>query len=208
MRAGNFYEGILAPSTYHYRHADGHPLNAGSAEPLEGLLARTGAHDERAFAELYRRASGRLFGVCLRILRDGGDAEEVLQEVFITVWRRAGSFDPARAAAITWLVTLARNKAIDRLRQRGNSAPDDSIDLEQLADDRGGQSEEAEADQDYQRLLRCMEELDPKQKRSIREAFFTGATYMELARRCQVPVGTMKSWIRRALVQLRTCLET
>jgi len=183
-------------------------MNTASTDDLETLLARTAAHDQRAFAELYRRISGRLFGVCLRMLRDAGEAEEVLQEVFITVWRRAGGFDPRRAAAATWLVALTRNKAIDRLRQRRESAPADPIDLEQLADLRDGQPEQAEADQDYRRLLRCMEELDPKHRRSVREAFFSGATYMELAMRCQVPLGTMKSWIRRALLQLRTCLET
>jgi RNA polymerase sigma factor (sigma-70 family) len=179
-------------------------------DDLEHLLTRTAAHDERAFAELYRQTSSRLFGVCLRMLRDPGEAEEVLQEVFITVWRRAANFNPARAGATIWLVALARNRAIDRLRLRGRGERTlvDPIDLEQIADERSGQPETAESDQECRRLLRCMEELDPKHRGAIREAFFSGATYMELATRCQVPLGTMKSWIRRALLQLRTCLES
>lgn len=176
-------------------------------DDLERLLARSAARDQRAFAELYRRTSARLFGICLCMLHDAAEAEEALQEVFTTVWRRADRFDPARAAAIAWLVTLARNKAIDRLRQRRESALSDPIDLDQLADDRSGPPADAEADQEYLRLRRCLEELSPKYRRSVREAFFSGVTYEELAARCQVPLATMKSWIRRALIQLRTCLE-
>jgi len=177
-------------------------------DALEDLLTRTGRRDQRAFADLYRRASSRLFGVCLRMLRDRGEAEEVLQEVFTTVWRRADGFDPARGNAMTWLVALTRNKAIDRLRQRREAPLDDRIDLDQMVDERAAPLQEAEAGQDYVRLRNCLEALEPKQRRSVREAFFTGATYQELAARCQVPLGTLKSWIRRGLIQLRECLET
>src|SRR5215469_15169655 len=168
---------------------------------LESLLTRTGARDQRAFAELYQLASGRLFGVCLRMLRDRGEAEEVLQEVFTTVWRRADNFDPARGNAMTWLVALTRNKAIDRLRQRREAPLDEPIDLDQMIDERPAPWQEADASQDYVRLLKCLEALEPKQRRSVREAFFTGVTYQELAARCQVPLGTLKSWIRRGLIQ-------
>ncbi|HXR91633.1 MAG TPA: sigma-70 family RNA polymerase sigma factor [Steroidobacteraceae bacterium] len=177
-------------------------------DALAGLLTRTGKRDQRAFAELYRHTGGRLFGVCLRMLRDPGDAEEVLQEVFTTVWRRADGFDPARASALTWLVALTRNKAIDRLRQRREVPLDDPIDLDRMIDERPAPPDDAEASQDYVRLLKCLEALEPKQRRSVRAAFFTGATYNELAARCQVPLGTFKSWIRRGLIQLRECLES
>lgn len=176
--------------------------------PLETLLSRTGAGDSRAFAELYERTSARLFGLCVRMLRNRSDAEEVLQEVFVTVWRRAAGFDPARAAAITWLVTLTRNRAVDRLRQRAVRAPLTPVNLDQLADEDPGPRIQTEASQEYRRLQQCLDGLDPKHRRSVREAFFTGATYKELAERCQVPLGTMKSWIRRALAQLRACLES
>jgi RNA polymerase sigma factor (sigma-70 family) len=182
--------------------------SAEDRDPLGSLLARTGSGDQQAFADLYRRAAGRLHAVCLRMLRDTGEAEEVVQEVFVTVWRRADRFDPARASAMTWLVALTRNRAIDRLRQRRVAPLGDPLDLEQMEDERPGPAADAQASQDYVRLRNCLEALEPKQRRSVREAFFTGATYKELAGRCQVPLPTLKSWIRRGLIQLRACLES
>ncbi len=175
---------------------------------LESLLSRTAQGDARAFAELYARTSSRLFGVCLRMLRQRSDAEEVLQEVYVTVWRRARDFDSTVASATTWLVTLTRNRAIDRLRQHRARAPLGAIDFDNLADERVGPPAHAEASQEYARLRGCLESLEPKDRYSIREAFYSGATYKELAERSQQPLGTMKSRIRRALAQLRTCLET
>jgi RNA polymerase sigma factor (sigma-70 family) len=175
---------------------------------LAWLLARIAAQDTVAFAELYRRASPRLLGVSVRMLGDRSEAEEVLQEVFIAVWRRAQSFDPALSSPMTWLVALTRNKSIDRLRQRREQPAEDPIDLEAQADERFGPAVAAENSHEYHRLQRCLDELDPRSSRSVREAYFSGATYKELAERCRVPLGTMKSWIRRALLQLRTCMES
>lgn len=176
-------------------------------DELNQLLQQTGRNDQKAFAELYRRTSSKLFGVCLRMLRDHGEAEEVLQETYTTVWRRAGSFDASRASAITWLVTLSRNKAIDRLRQHREALLDDPSKLDETVDEQPTPAADAETSQQYQRLQHCLDELEPQQQSSVREAFFTGATYNELATRCKVPLGTMKSWIRRSLMQLRTCLD-
>lgn len=176
-------------------------------DELNQLLQQTGRNDQKAFAELYRRTSSKLFGVCLRMLRDRGEAEEVLQETYTTVWRRAGSFDASRASAITWLVTLSRNKAIDRLRQHREELLDDPATLDQTVDEQPTPAAGAETSQEYRRLQQCLDELEPQQQSSVREAFFTGATYNELATRCKVPLGTMKSWIRRSLMQLRTCLD-
>ncbi len=178
------------------------------ADTLEQLLARTAMRDRAAFEQLYRRTSARLFGLCVRMMRERGEAEEVLQEAFISVWRRAGGYDPALAGANTWLTTLVRNRAIDRLRQRRGDARADPLDLERLAEEGAGPALHAEASEDYVRLRRCLDQLDAKSSHSVREAFFTGVTYKELAIRAQVPLATMKSWIRRALMQLRTCLET
>ena len=176
-------------------------------DELNQLLQLAGRNDQKAFAELYKRTSSKLFGVCLRMLRDRGEAEEVLQETYTTVWRRAGSFDASRASAITWLVTLSRNKAIDRLRQHREELLDDPSKLDETVDEQPTPAAGAETSQEYQRLQHCLDELDPQQQSSVREAFFTGATYNELATRCKVPLGTMKSWIRRSLMQLRTCLD-
>jgi RNA polymerase sigma factor (sigma-70 family) len=176
-------------------------------DDLNRLLQHTGRNDQEAFAELYKRTSSKLFGVCLRMLRDRGEAEDVLQETYAAVWRRAASFDASRASAITWLVTLSRNKAIDRLRQHREQLLDDPEKLDVAVDEQPSPAADAEASQEYRRLQHCLEELEPQQRSSVREAFFTGATYNELAIRCKVPIGTMKSWIRRSLMQLRKCLD-
>lgn len=176
-------------------------------DELNRLLQQTGRSDQKAFAELYRRTSSKLFGVCLRMLRDRSEAEDVLQETYTTVWRRAASFDAAKASAITWLVTLSRNKAIDRLRQHREEQLDDPLKLDDIVDEQPSPAKGAETSQEQQRLEQCLDALEPQQQRSVREAFFTGATYNELATRCKVPLGTMKSWIRRSLMQLRTCLD-
>ena len=177
-------------------------------DELNQLLLQTGRNDQKAFAELYKRTSSKLFGVCLRMLRDRGAAEEVLQETYTTVWRRAASFDAVKASAITWLVTLSRNKAIDRLRQHREELLDDPARFDELVDEQPTPASDAETSQENQRLQHCLDELEPQQQSSVREAFFSGATYNELATRCKVPLGTMKSWIRRSLMQLRTCLES
>ena len=182
-----------------------HP--ADERDELSQRLARVATGDQGAFAELYRRTSAKLFGVCLRMLGDHGEAEEVLQEIYTAVWRRAGTFDARQASAMTWLMALARNKAIDRLRQRPDHLPAQTMDLEHLVDEQPGPATQAEVSEAYRRLQQCLQALEPRQRQSVREAFFSGSTYSELAARCQVPLGTMKSWIRRGLLQLRTCLD-
>lgn len=174
---------------------------------LDELLAKTATGDQAAFAELYRLASPRLLGVCIRMLREREEAEEVLQEAWVTVWHRASTFDPAKASAGTWLGTLFRNKAIDRLRQRREQLLDDPELMDHIEDEDPSPADGAEQTQEYLRLRECLDQLQPQQRRAVREAFFSGVTYNELAARSQVPLGTMKSWIRRSLLQLRTCLD-
>ncbi len=177
-------------------------------DTLEQLLARTGMGDRAAFARLYQQTAPRLFGLCVRLLRERSEAEDVLQEAFVSVWRRANRYNPALGGANTWLTAVVRNRAIDRLRQRREATNTNALEFERLADTSQGPDARAMASADYLRLERCLEQLDPKYSRSVRAAFFTGATYKELAERGEVPLATLKSWIRRALLQLRTCLET
>ena len=176
-------------------------------DELNRLLLQTGRNDQKAFGELYKRTSPKLFGVCLRMLRHRSEAEEVLQETYTAVWRSASGFDAAKASAITWLITLSRNKAIDRLRERREELLDDPSRLNDTIDEQPPPAASAESSQEYQLLQHCLDELEPQQRSSVREAFFTGATYNELAIRCKVPLGTMKSWIRRSLIQLKACLN-
>ncbi|WP_118182592.1 sigma-70 family RNA polymerase sigma factor [Paraburkholderia phosphatilytica] len=176
------------------------------SEHLNRTLSRVGQGDERAFAEFYQLTSPKAFGVVVRMLRDRGEAEDVLQDVYTTVWRRADSFDPARGGAMTWLMALARNRAIDRIRQHREDPLDEAREAE-LVDEDPTPAVLAERSQERRRLELCLEALGPQQRRAIRDAFFSGDTYNELAERLKVPLGTMKSWIRRSLLQLKACLE-
>jgi RNA polymerase sigma-70 factor, ECF subfamily len=178
-----------------------------SAGP-EALLAQVALGNRAAFETLYRDTSGRLFGICLRVLSERSEAEEVLQEVFTSVWRKAAQFDAARASAMTWLGMMARNKAIDRLRATPGRAARASLELaDDVVDPGASPAEQAEALTDRARLERCLQQLEPRRRSLIREAFFDGSTYEELAARIQAPLGSIKSWIRRGLLQLRACLE-
>lgn len=173
---------------------------------LAALLASTARGDRRAFSDLYRRTSAKLYGICLRLLSSEAEAQDVLQEVFVQVWRKADRFDACRASAITWLAVLARNKAIDRLRRR--SLASDGIEAAAEVEDDGASAFEiAASEQESARLNNCLDELDERARNAIRAAFLDGATYPELAERETVPLGTMKSWIRRGLQRLRGCLE-
>ena len=173
---------------------------------LSAALARVGRGDRVALHEVYQRTASKLFGVCLRIFPEPSDAEDALQDAFVIVWQKAGSFDPARASPITWLVTLTRNRAIDRLRASGRrlTAPLD------LAFDVVDDAPDAEAcliaSDDRARVAQCMDTLASSDAMMIRTAFFEGVTYADIADRASVPVGTVKSRIRRALMKLKACL--
>jgi RNA polymerase sigma-70 factor (ECF subfamily) len=185
---------------------------SGSDEEVERLRAALKAvaeGDRAALQVVYQRTSAKLFGICLRILSDRMEAEDALQEVYVSLWRRASSYDPARSSPITWLATFARNRAIDRLRSSSRARHTDDLDeVGGVADERPGALEVMESDQERQRLFGCMEQLEERQRVAIRSAFFGGLTYAQLAERAGTPLGTMKSWIRRGLGQLKGCLES
>ena len=175
----------------------------------EALLAQVAVGNRAAFETLYRDTSSRLFGICLRVLNQRAEAEEVLQEVYTSVWRKAGQFDATRASALSWLSMMARNKSIDRLRAmpaRTTRTPIETAD--EIEDPGASPAQQAETLTDRARLEDCLEQLEPKRHSLIRAAFFDGATYEELAARIEAPLGSVKSWIRRGLMQLRSCLES
>jgi len=170
-------------------------------------MSRVAGGDRSALRQLYDSTSAKLFGVCLRILSDREESEDVLQEVYVTIWRRADRFDAARASVMTWASTIARNRSIDRLRSRGMMAYAEPIESHELPD--GGVSAEAllVAAGEEGRLHKCLSELDDRTENVIRTAFFGGVTYETLAQRMDTPLGTVKSWIRRGLAKLKGCLE-
>ena len=170
------------------------------------LLQSDATSDRSSLKTLYDRTSAKLYGICLRVLHDQEDAEDVLQSVYLTVWRKAVLFDPSKASVITWLAVLTRNRAVDRLRQ--THRPPEALDaLAEDADDHMSAVEVLEQAEDRTRLNHCLDELDERPRAMIRAAFLDGASYPDLAKREGVPLPTMKSWVRRALLRLRRCME-
>lgn len=181
------------------------PGGAGPSAVLSAALERIAGGDRAAFALLYRDTAAKLFGICLRILTNRQEAEDALQEAYLTVWRRAGAFDPTRGGAITWLAVLTRNVAIDCLRaRRVTPAPLDAA--AEVADPAPLASETLVRARERHQLEQCLAELAPGDALFIRTAFLEGSTYAELARRADQPLATVKSRIRRALLRLRECL--
>jgi len=177
-------------------------------EELAQALGDSGRGDRAAFRRVYDATSPKLFGVCLRILRDRQLAEDVLQDAYVTIWTKASTFDPGRASPITWLATIARNRAIDRLRSASSRVASRPIDEASEVRDPAPDAEAVlESRQQAGQLDMCLDELEARARTAIRTAFFEGVTYEVLAERAEVPLGTMKSWIRRGLQKLKACLE-
>ncbi|WP_263263859.1 sigma-70 family RNA polymerase sigma factor [Pseudomonas sp. RIT-PI-S] len=167
------------------------------------LLLACGTGSRLAFEALYRDTSAKLFGICLYYLNNRAEAEEVLQETYTSVWLKASSFDPGLSSACTWLAAMARHKAIDRRRARLRHEPLDAVDQWPTQDT---VLDTVERDCQGAAIERCLGTLEADLQRYIRVAFFEGYSYAELAERHSIPLGTMKSWIRRGLLRLRVCL--
>jgi RNA polymerase sigma-70 factor (ECF subfamily) len=178
------------------------------------LLQRIAARDTASLAELYDRHSRLLFGLILRIVRDRGDAEEILQEAFVRVWTRAGTYDARVGGPLPWIVRVARNCAIDRLRARRVRATVaagaiDVAAIEAAAPDTGIQTPEAAVlDAERRRTLTdALAGLPAEQRQLIEAAFFEGYTHSELAQRFGLPLGTVKTRIRAGMIAMRHRLE-
>jgi RNA polymerase sigma-70 factor, ECF subfamily len=177
-----------------------------AADDIAALIGRVALRDRPAFDRLYALTSSKLFGVCLRILRERSEAEDALQEVYVRVWERAGRFAASDASPMSWLIAVSRNHCIDRIRARKAPAADidDALDI---ADP--GMNPEASAVNKGEgaRIDRCMDELDKDRAQAVRAAYVEGHSYEELARRFNVPLNTMRTWLRRSLLKLKECLE-
>ncbi len=176
------------------------------ASALAACLHRVAKGDQAALELLYKHTSAKLFGICQRILGHQGTAEDVLQEVYLTVWNKAGQFDVSLGVSpITWLAAIARNRSLDYLR--GNKRKFDDIDsVIEFADTTPLADAALESVQQDARLKDCLAGLDQRAGRAITAAFFGGLTYSTLAARENMPLATMKSLIRRGLMALKNCL--
>jgi RNA polymerase sigma factor (sigma-70 family) len=184
---------------------------------LAELLARTALSDQQAFAELYRSTSSHLYGVAVRmvavrIVREASAAEEALQEAYVAVWHRAGTYNAARSQPLTWLTAVVRNRCLDSLRRREldtismTADDDDDRDLD-LPAEGGSPADLLLAGADAQSIRECVEALEGGSRQAIALAFFQGLTHAELADHLREPLGTVKSWVRRGLERLRQCLD-
>jgi RNA polymerase sigma factor (sigma-70 family) len=184
---------------------------------LSGLLRRASLGDRAAFARLYELTSGHLFAVVLRIQRDRALAEDLLQEIYVSLWKAAGSFDAAQSQPLTWMTSIARHRAIDSLR-RSKTLPhtvsatrdedDGRPDPVELHPDQGaGPLQLLESASEALRLAHCMQDLSAQQRQSVALAFYDGLSHAEVAEHLRQPLGTVKSWLRRALMSLKGCLD-
>ena len=179
---------------------------------LTALMARVALGDQAAFARLYQETSAHLYGVAVRILKDGAAAEEVLQEAFVNVWHHAGSYEAAKSQPMTWLAAIVRNRCLDQLRRREL----DTVTM--TADDDDGKEfdlpsgdptpvEMLLAGAEAQSVRDCVDGLDAGPKQAIALAFYQGLSHAELADHMRQPLGTVKSWVRRGLERLKACLD-
>ena len=180
-------------------------LDAAQARLAE-LLARTALGDRRAFEELYTATRAKLFGVSLRIVREGAIAEEALQDAFVSIWNHARDYAQARSAPMTWMTAIVRNRSLDLVRRTREEPDVDDALAANLADEGPAAVETLARRADEHALHECLQELEPDQRQSIALAFFHGLSHSELASHLRKPLGTVKTHIRRGLLRLRDCL--
>lgn len=178
-----------------------------TAADVSELLGRVAARDRQAFRDLYDATSAKLFGVILRILKDRQLSEDILQEAYVRVWENAARFDPDRASPITWMATIARNRAIDEVRRRKPAPADDGSALDRLVDPTPSPARQAAAREELGRLEACLDELEGERADMVKLAYLDGLSRDALAKRFGQPVGTIKTWLRRSLQQLQGCMD-
>uniref|UniRef100_UPI003F84C502 sigma-70 family RNA polymerase sigma factor n=1 Tax=Cupriavidus ulmosensis TaxID=3065913 RepID=UPI003F84C502 len=183
------------------------------ADRLAALLQGAAMGDRQALRQLYDQTATKLFGLALRITNRHDWAEDVVQESFVSIWHHAGDYRPHLAAPMTWMTAIVRNRALDCLRRQAAARASQMVELddtlgEWLADDAAGPAELALASQEARALNQCLQRLEQPQRQAISLAYLKDMSHSELSEQLQVPLGTIKSWIRRGLERLRTCLES
>ena len=179
-------------------------------DAIADMMARSALRDQRAFRDLYRHTSAKLYAVALRIVRREDWAEEVLQESFVNIWNHIAEYAPARSAPLTWMTAIVRNRALDWLRRPNLERGDEDYDLlvEAVADDAPGPDVVLGASRDARALAECLKQLTGNQRQTIILAYSHGLSHGELAQHLKQPLGTVKTWIRRGLDRLKGCMDT
>jgi RNA polymerase sigma-70 factor (ECF subfamily) len=186
--------------------AGGRPLSPDDLSLMRGIAAG----DRTAFSTLFDRHSALLLAICRRILKDAGESEDILIDVFFEVWSRADRFDASRGSPLTYLVTLARSRAIDRQRSQGSrlretaANPENSTQISPQADP----LQTASTNEQGQIVRAALAGLDPQQRQVLECAFYEGLSHSEIAEKLQKPLGTVKTYIRQGLIRLRDSLRT
>jgi RNA polymerase sigma-70 factor (ECF subfamily) len=173
---------------------------------LVWLLAAVAKGDEAAFERLYQATRAKLYGVTLRILRRPDVADEALQEAYVKIWRNAANYNPRMASPITWMVAIARNGALDVVRKKGEVPIDDEPQAIEVAEESATPLAQREMTESLKRLLACLGNLEEEHRRALLLAYYNGWSREELATKFDRPVNTIKTWLRRSLMQVRECL--
>ena len=186
-----------------------HPLLVADTDAIAELMARCALRDQRAFADLYRQTSAKLYGVAIRILRRNDWAEEVLQESFVNIWNHIVEYSAARSAPMTWMTAIVRNRCLDWLRRPNLERGDEDYDLlvEAMPEDAAGPDIALGHSRDALALAECLKQLSGNQRQTIMLAYAHGLSHGELAEHLKQPLGTVKTWIRRGLERLRGCMD-
>lgn len=178
-----------------------------SSGSLPALLAECATGNQAAFDRLYRLTAPKLFALAIRILQRRDIAEEVLQESFVRIWHNAQAYEEAKAHAMTWMSTIVRNTALDWLRRPNLESPVELPESADIPDEALQPMASLQLKEEESALHNCMKELAAPERQSLALAYFRGLSYSELAEQLRVPLGTVKSWIRRSMTRLRECLE-
>jgi RNA polymerase sigma-70 factor (ECF subfamily) len=173
---------------------------------LVWILASVAKGDQAAFQRLYDSTHAKLFGVVLRILRRQDLAEEVLQEAYVKIWSNAGQFNPGLASPITWMVSIARNRAIDVVRKRIEVSIEEEPEALEVASDTPEPLARREMTEELKRVLECVGRLDPDRQKLVLLAYYNGWSRDQLAEKFETPLSTVKTWLRRSLIEVRECL--
>jgi RNA polymerase sigma-70 factor, ECF subfamily len=178
-----------------------------SPSDIETLISRIAIGDRAAFRALYTATSAKLFGICLRVLKNRTDAEDVLQEAYVKIWHNSAKYQVSGYSPITWLVTIARNQSIDRLRARKPDAAELG-EADDIPDQTLNPEQNVVLGGEVKRLQLCLEKLSPGRAEAVKAAYMEGYSYQELADRLNQPINTVRTWLRRSLMSLKECLSS